>query len=133
MTFYGFGLAINQVKSSIFAYNILVSKNGMEVDDHLLLFISEIASLDVRPQVVDPAEAATLATSVETGKHRERSPTAMAMSLYVLHQLPVFFWRPRPLFQRCPIQLLAVHRHFTLHLRAKHQNGNNYSIANHGF
>lgn len=90
----------------------------MEVENGLLFFWGEVASLDVWPQVVGPSEPAALAASIKSckrGEHqtykavihkrkRERevptckfwecSPAAMAMLLNVLDQLLVFFRSP---------------------------------------
>lgn len=42
----------------------------MELDDELILFLCEIAALEIRPKVVDPPEAAALAAPQEAGSFR---------------------------------------------------------------
>lgn len=43
--------------------SVPVTKEGLEVDDHLLLVLGEVAALDSRPEVVSPPETAALAAS----------------------------------------------------------------------
>jgi hypothetical protein len=40
--------------------NILVAEQLVELDDELVLFLGEVAPLQVRPQVVDPPQSAAL-------------------------------------------------------------------------
>ena len=62
----------------------------MQVDDELLLLRREGASFKVRPQVVNPAEAAALATPLEAGIPGNITPTALPIIQHVVHQLVVF-------------------------------------------
>jgi hypothetical protein len=45
---------------------LLVAQFGLEVDDDVLLLLGEHSTLQSRAQVVDPAQAAALAVSLET-------------------------------------------------------------------
>ena len=67
----------------------------MELDDGVLLFPAEVAALDVRAQVVDPAEAAALAAAEQARLLGQRAPVAVAVALDVRHQGPVLLRRPR--------------------------------------
>lgn len=71
----------------------------MELDDHLVFLSGEMASLDIRAKVVSPSEATALTAPVQAGFFREAPPAPVAVLLYVLHQLLVLLWRPRPLLQ----------------------------------
>ena len=42
---------------------VLVSQQTMELDDEFIFFLSEIATLEIRAQIVYPPQSATLATS----------------------------------------------------------------------
>lgn len=42
---------------------LLVSEEAVEADDELILFVSEVPSLQIRPEIVYPSEPATLPTS----------------------------------------------------------------------
>ena len=42
---------------------LLVSQQTMELDDEFIFFLSEIATLEIRAQIVYPPQSATLATS----------------------------------------------------------------------
>lgn len=78
----------------------------MEVDDQGLFFISEVASLDVRPQVIDPPQSATLATPVEACFLGQVTPSPEPFLLYVLAQPRIFLGAPRPFLQ--PLRLVVV-------------------------
>ena len=43
--------------------DLLVPKKAMEFDDELVFFFSEVATLEIRTEIVDPTESATFATS----------------------------------------------------------------------
>ncbi|URE05244.1 hypothetical protein MUK42_03038 [Musa troglodytarum] len=77
--------------------HVLVSKDGVEVNDDLLLVLGELPPLDVRTEIVGPAESAAFAAPVQPGILRQVSPAPVAMPLDVLHQLLVLLRRPRPL------------------------------------
>lgn len=49
-----------------YAYYILVSKDGMEIENRLFLLRRELSSLDIRPQVIRPPQSAALPTSIQT-------------------------------------------------------------------
>lgn len=87
---------------------LLVSVKRVEVDDHGLFFFREVASLDVRPQVIDPPQSAALAAPVEACFPGEVTPSPMAFLLYELAQLRVFLSAPRPFLQ--PVRLMVVTR-----------------------
>ncbi|KAL8141766.1 hypothetical protein V2J09_014798 [Rumex salicifolius] len=73
---------------------ILVAKNRMKLDDHLLFLLRKPASLDIRPQVISPSQSAAFTTAVEPGLFRERCPTSMAMFLDVRDELLIFLLCP---------------------------------------
>lgn len=59
--------------------DLLVAKEAMEFDDEFIFIFSEIASFEVRPQVINPPEAATLATAEEAGGLWKRPPASFAV------------------------------------------------------
>ena len=59
--------------------NLLVAKDAMEFDDELIFLFSEITSLEVRPQVIDPPEAAALSAAEKAGGLGQRPPAALPM------------------------------------------------------
>ena len=67
------------------------------MDDELLLLRREGAAFKVRPEVVNPAEAAALAAALEAGIPGDVAPTALPIVHHVIHQLIVFLRRPQPL------------------------------------
>ena len=60
-----------------------------------MLLGGEGPALDVRAQVVDPAEAAALAAAEQARLLGQRAPVAVAVALDVRHQDPVLLGRPR--------------------------------------
>jgi len=66
----------------------------MELDDELILFLGEVAALQVRPQVIDPPEAAALAATEEARRLRERPPAALAVGPDVRDEPLIFFFGP---------------------------------------
>jgi hypothetical protein len=66
----------------------------VELDDGVLLLPGEVAALDVRAQVVDPAEAAALAAAQQACLLGQGAPVAVAVALDVSHQDPVLLRRP---------------------------------------
>lgn len=44
---------------------ILIAEDGVEGNDGLFFLRSEVASLDVRPEIVNPSQTAALAAPVE--------------------------------------------------------------------
>jgi len=67
----------------------------VELDDELVLVLGEIAALEIRPEVVDPAEAAALAASQQAGSLGEGPPAAFAVKADVSDEALVFFLGPR--------------------------------------
>lgn len=53
----------------------------MEADDELLLLLGEAASLEIRPQVVDPSQPATLATPLQSCTQQ------LSNTHYIIHTL----------------------------------------------
>jgi len=97
-----------------------VAEDGVEADDELLLLRREGAALEVRPEVVDPPEAAALAAALQAGVPGHVAPRAMPAPQHVRHQLLVLLRRPQPLAQlrrrrRRPC-IAAVRRRWTLRL-----------------
>lgn len=66
----------------------------MEINDQLLFLFSEEAALQVRAEVVSPAEAAALATAAEAGELRDSAPAAVAIGEDERYELPIFLSRP---------------------------------------
>lgn len=84
-----------------------VTKKAVQFDDDLILFFGEVAPLEVRPQVIDPPEAAALATAEEARGLRERPPATLAVRSYVGNELVVLLLGPCALV--C-VSLLAARR-----------------------
>lgn len=47
--------------------NLLVAKETMEFDDEFIFFFGEVATLEIRSEVIDPTETAAFATTEESG------------------------------------------------------------------
>ena len=73
-----------------------VAELGVEVDNDQLLGVGEEAALEVRAEVVGPAQAAALAAAQQAGQLRHRAPAAMAVAQDEADELPVLLRRPRP-------------------------------------
>lgn len=71
-----------------------IPKQTMKFDDDLIFFFSEIASLEVRSQIVYPSQPATLPTSKQPCSFREGTPAALTMSPDVIDEALVFFFSP---------------------------------------
>lgn len=69
----------------------------MKFDDEIFLILCEVASLEVRPQIVYPSQPATLAATEQTGGLRKSSPATLAVLLNVIDELLVLLLGPRPL------------------------------------
>ena len=95
-----------------------VAEDGVEADDEFLLLRREGAALEVRPEVVDPPEAAALAAALQAGVPGHVAPRALPAPQHVRHQLLVLLRRPQPLAQlrRRPCIIAAVRRRWTLRL-----------------
>lgn len=76
-----------------------VPKDSMELNDEVFFLLRECTSLEVRPQIVYPPQPAALAASLEPCKFRNRTPAAMAMLGYVIHELLILLRGPEPLPQ----------------------------------
>ena len=83
--------------------NLLVAKEAMEFDDELIFVLSEIASLEVRPQVIDPPETAALSAAEEAGGLGQRPPAALPVSSDGRDQPIVLFLGP------CPFVCVSFH------------------------
>ena len=73
----------------------------MKLDDQLILLLGEVAALEVRPEVVDPPEAAALATAEEAGGLGQRSPATFAVRLDVGNEPVIFLLGPCSLVGVC--------------------------------
>jgi hypothetical protein len=71
-----------------------ISKQAVKFNNDLIFFFSEIASLEVRPQIVYPPQSATLATPKQTCSFGEGTPAALTMSTDVIDKALVFFLSP---------------------------------------
>jgi hypothetical protein len=76
-----------------------ISEHGVEPDDELLLLRREGAALEVRAEVVDPAEAAALAAALQAGVPGHVGPRPLPAPQHVRHQLLVLLRRPQTLAQ----------------------------------
>lgn len=79
----------------------------MQLDDELILLLGEIAALEIGPEVVDPPEAAALATSEQPGGFRQGPPAPLAVRPDVRDQPIVLLLRPRAFVR---VRLLAARR-----------------------
>jgi hypothetical protein len=77
----------------------LVAENTVELDDDLLLFESETASLDVRSEVVGPPETAALPTPLETSILGEGAPVAITVLVNVIDEFMILLGGPRTFLQ----------------------------------
>ena len=66
----------------------------MEFDDELVFFEGEIAALEVREEIVDPAETTALAATEKAGGFGERAPAAFTVSSNVRNEAMIFFFGP---------------------------------------
>jgi hypothetical protein len=76
--------------------HVPVAELGVEVDDDLLLGVREEPALEVRAEVVGPAQAAALAAAQQAGELGHRAPAAMAVGEDEVDELAVLLRRPRP-------------------------------------
>ena len=72
-----------------------VAELAVEADDEGLLVGGEVAALDVRAEVVDPAEAAALPAAEQARLPWQRAPVGVAVLLDVGHQALVLLGAPR--------------------------------------
>ena len=72
-----------------------VAELAVEADDEGLLVGGEVAALDVRAEVVGPAETAALAAAVEAGELGQAAPAAVPVLIYVVDEQLVLLRRPR--------------------------------------
>jgi hypothetical protein len=77
-------------------HDIPVAELAVEVDDDLLLGVREEAALEVRAEVVGPAQAAALAAAQQARELGHRAPAAMAVGQDEVDELAVLLRRPRP-------------------------------------
>ena len=66
----------------------------MEFDDEFIFFFSEVASLEIGAEVVDPPEAAALATPEKASGFGEGAPATLTMSSNVRYEPVIFFFGP---------------------------------------
>jgi predicted component of type VI protein secretion system len=85
-----------------------VAEESLEVDDELLLLLSEVPPLDPRPEVVRPPEPAALAATHHPGVGRHGAPVAGAVLLDVGDQHQVLLRRPWPLSSPQPCRSTAA-------------------------
>ncbi|KAF1896688.1 hypothetical protein Lal_00034387 [Lupinus albus] len=63
-------------------------------DDDFIFFFGEVATFEVRTEVINPAETAALAASEKTSSFRERTPTTFTMSTNIRYKSIIFFFSP---------------------------------------
>lgn len=66
----------------------------MEFDDHLVLLFGEVPALEVRPEVINPAETTALAAAEEPCGLGEGPPAAFAVGSNVSDQLIILLFGP---------------------------------------
>jgi hypothetical protein len=86
---------------------LLVSEQGVKLDDELVVVFGEVAALDVRAEVVHPPEPAALAAAQEARGLGQRAPAPLAVRLDVGDQALVLLLCPRALVR---VRLLAARR-----------------------
>lgn len=94
----------------------------MKINHQLFFSFTEEASLEVRPKIVRPTEAAALAATTEPGELRNSPPTALAVGKNEVDELLVLLSRPRP-FLYPELVAAWLSPHITEHYYYKqHQN-----------
>jgi hypothetical protein len=63
-------------------------------DDELIFLLGEIATLEVRAEIVDPPETTTLTTAEKTSGFGERSPTSFTVGCNISYESLIFFFAP---------------------------------------
>lgn len=71
----------------------------MQMNDELFLLGGESTPLEVRPQVVDPAQAAALAAPLQPGIPCDVAPATLSVVQHVVHELVVLLRGPESLSQ----------------------------------
>ena len=66
----------------------------MEINDELVLYFGEVATLEAGAQVVDPAQAATLTAPEKAGLLGERAPAPFSVGADVSYKAVVFLLGP---------------------------------------
>lgn len=66
----------------------------MEADDELVFVFREVASLEIRAEIVDPAKPAALAAAEQSSSFRERPPATFTVELDVADEALVFLFGP---------------------------------------
>lgn len=73
-----------------------VAEERMQMDNELFFLRGEGAAFEIRPEIVNPPETATLAAALQAGIPRHLTPTPLAVGEHVMHKLFVFLRRPQP-------------------------------------
>jgi hypothetical protein len=79
----------------------------VQADDELVLVVGEVAALEVRAEVVHPAQPAALAAAQQPRRLGQRAPAPLAVRPDVRHQPLVLLLGPRALVG---VRLLAARR-----------------------
>jgi hypothetical protein len=79
----------------------------VQLDDEVVLVGGEVAALEVRAEVVDPAQAAALAAAQQARRPGQRAPAPFAVRADVGHQPLVLLLGPRA---PVGVRLLAARR-----------------------
>jgi hypothetical protein len=87
--------------------DVLVAEQAVELDDGLVLLLREVAALEVRPEVVDPPQAAALAAAGQAGGLGQGAPAPLSVRLDVGNETVVLFLGPGALVG---VRLLAARR-----------------------
>jgi hypothetical protein len=87
--------------------DVLVAEKAVELDDGLVLLLREVAALEVRPEVVDPPQAAALAAAGQAGGLGQGAPAPLSVRLDVGNETVVLFLGPGALVG---VRLLAARR-----------------------
>lgn len=83
----------------------LIAQDAVQLDDGLFFLERKPSSLDVWSQIVSPAEATTLPTSLKPGVLGKGPPVTRSMSLNIVDELEIFLRRPWPFLE--PILVTA--------------------------
>ncbi|MFS7978399.1 hypothetical protein Hanom_Chr10g00915051 [Helianthus anomalus] len=63
--------------------SLLVTKKAMEFNYEFIFFFGEVATFEVRAEVIDPPETAALAAAEESGGLRKGPPAAFTVCSYI--------------------------------------------------
>ena len=86
---------IKEKKILIHKKVLLVAKKGMESNDINLFFVRELASPDIRPEIIHPPETTALTAAVKSSELWKRPPIPITLLIYISPELIIFFGHSR--------------------------------------